>query len=211
MFRIRDDGPGIPPNLLKRIFDPYVSSKSLGRGLGLATVRTIVEAHGGGIRVSSRLDVGTTFQIFLPASTLPEEVEKPASAASAEPDAPLSGDVLVVDNDEAILKTTSILLKALKLSPRTARDRREALAVVRRHARQLGAILLDVHLGGIDTVRLLGAFRIGTPHVPVIVSSGSPEDEVRNMFGDHSYDAFLAKPYTLDELRRVLAAARRTA
>jgi signal transduction histidine kinase/CheY-like chemotaxis protein len=211
MFRIRDDGPGIPPNLIKRIFDPYVSSKSLGRGLGLATVRTIVEAHGGGIRVSSRLDAGTTFQIFLPVSTLPEEAEKPASAASAESDAPLSGDVLVVDNDEAILKTTSILLKALKLSPRTARDRREALAVVRRHGRQLRAILLDVHLGGIDTVRLLGAFRIGTPHVPVIVSSGSPEEEVRKMFCDHKYDAFLAKPYTLDELRRVCATARRIA
>ena len=161
--------------------------------------------------MSSRLDAGTTFQIFLPASTLPEEVEKLAPAASAEPDALISGDVLVVDNDEAILKTTSILLKALKLKPRTARDRREALAVVRRHARQLGAILLDVHLGGIDTVRLLGAFRIGAPHVPIIVSSGSPEDEVLKMFGDHPYDAFLAKPYTLDELRRVLAAARRTA
>jgi len=211
MFRIRDDGPGIPPGLIKRIFDPYVSSKSLGRGLGLATVRTIVEAHGGGIKVSSRLDAGTTFQIFLPVSTLPKEVERPASSASAEPDAPLSGDVLVVDNDEAILKTTSILLKALKLVPRTARDRREALAVVRRHARQLRAILLDVHLGGIDTVRLLGAFRIGAPHVPVIVSSGSPEEEIRKMFEDHPYDAFLAKPYTLDELRRVCAAAHRIA
>ena len=62
-----------------------------------------------------------------------------------------------------------------------------------------------------DDCLFVGAFRIGTPHVPVIVSSGSPEEEVRNMFGDHSYDAFLAKPYTLDELRRVLAAACRTA
>ena len=207
MFRIRDDGPGIPPDLLKRIFDPYVSSKSLGRGLGLATVRTIVEAHGGGIRVRSRLDAGTTFQIFLPASTLPTEAGKPAEQAATEPAAELSGDVLVIDNDEAILKTTSILLKALKLVPRTAHDRREALAVVRRHARRLRAILLDVHLGGIDTVRLLGAFRVSTPNVPVIVSSGSPEEEVRKMFSEHPYDAFLAKPYTLDELRRVCATA----
>ena len=118
-------------------------------------------------------------------------------------DAP-AGDVLVVDDDEAILKTTSILLKALKLVPRVAHDRREALAVVRRYARQLRAIMLDAHLGGIDTVRLLAAFRTGAPHVPVVISSGSPEEEIRKMFGDHPYDAFLAKPYTLDELRRVL-------
>ena len=211
LFCIRDDGPGIPPHILSRIFDPYVSSKSLGRGLGLATVRTIVEAHGGGIRVRSQLDAGTTFQVFLPASTLPE-------AAAAQPGKPtesggaaesLSGDVLVVDNDEAILKTTSILLKALKLRPRTACDRHEALAIVRRHAHQLKVIILDAHLGGIDTVRLLRAFRVGAPQVPVIVSSGSSEEEIAKMFDGHRYDAFLAKPYTLAELKRACLSVRR--
>ncbi len=121
----------------------------------------------------------------------------------------LSGDVLVVDNDEAILKTTSILLKALKLNPRTARDRHEALAVVRRYASQLRAIVLDAHLGGIDTVRLLRAFRVAAAQVPVIVSSGSSEEEIRAMFGDHAqYDAFLAKPYTLAELGRAVSSTR---
>ena len=210
LFRISDDGPGIPPEILRRIFDPYVSSKSLGRGLGLATVRTIVEAHGGGIRVQSRLDAGTTFLVFLPASTLPAAgPAKPVDAAADEKRAvELSGDVLVVDNDEAILKTISILLKALKLNPRVARDRREALAVLRRHTSSLCAIVLDAHLGGIDTVRLLRAFRVGAPNVPVIVSSGSSEDEIREMFSAHPYDLFLAKPYTLDELKGAVSAAR---
>ena len=91
----------------------------------------------------SRVDAGTTFQIFLPASTLPEEGARQQCEAAAPDDVELSGDVLVVDNDEAILKTTSILLKALKLCPYTAHDRHEALAVVRRHATQLRAIVLD--------------------------------------------------------------------
>ena len=206
LFRIRDDGPGIPPNILGRIFDPYVSSKSLGRGLGLATVRTIVEAHGGGIRVRSRLDEGTEFQIFLPASTLPEAEARPEPRDDGtEAGADASGDVLVVDNDESILKTISILLKALKLSPRMARDRREALAVVRRRASQLRAVILDAHMGGIDTVRLLRAFCVAAPHVRVIVSSGSSEEEIRKMFSGHPYDVFLAKPYTLEELRRAVS------
>ena len=117
------------------------------------------------------------------------------------------GDVLVVDNDEAILKTTSILLKAVKLTPHVARDRREALAVVRRYAEQLKAIILDAHLGGIDTVRLLGAFRLGAPRVPVIVSSGSSSEEIARMFEAHPYDAFLAKPYTVPELKAAIARA----
>ena len=209
LFRIVDDGSGIPPDILGRLFDPYVSSKALGRGLGLATVRTIVEAHGGGIRVKSKVDEGTTFLIFLPESKLP------VTATPEGPSVPdqdiAAGDVLVVDNDEPILKTSSILLKALKMTPHVARDRREALAVVRRHATQLRAIILDAHLGGIDTVRLLGAFRIGAPHVPVIVSSGSSREEIAKMFKAHPYDAFLAKPYTLQELQRVISSRRNIA
>lgn len=202
LFRIADDGPGIPPNMLGRIFDPYASSKALGRGLGLATVRTIVEAHGGGIRVRSEPDRGTTFLLFLPASKMPAPAE--TDVTNVEQPA-LSGDVLVVDNDEAILKTTSILLKALKMTPHVAHDRREALATVRRHADRMRAIILDAHLGGIDTVRLLDAFRIGAPHVPVIVSSGSSKDEIAKMFGIHRYDDFLAKPYTIAELKASLS------
>ena len=209
LFCVEDDGAGIPREILDRLFDPYVSSKALGRGLGLATVRTIVEAHSGGIRVKSAPNRGTTFLVFLPAakSSKTLRMKRPDLAAPAVPSAVGGGDVLMVDNDEAILKTTSILLKVLKLGVHVAHDRREALAVVRRHAKRLKVILLDAHLGGIDTVRLLGAFRIGAPGVPVIVSSGSAEDEMRELFRPHPYDAFLAKPYTVDELRRVIGDA----
>ena len=203
MFRIVDDGPGIPPELLGRLFDPYVSSKALGRGLGLATVRTIVEAHGGGIRIKSKPDHGTTFHIFLPESKLPKaSVVNDRKNPFGDID---RNEILVVDNDEAILKTISILLRAMKYRVHLAHDRREALAIVRRHPLGLRAIVLDAHLGGIDTVRLLGAFRIGAPKVPVIVSSGSPAAEIEKMFLAHAYDAFLAKPYTIDELKQTLS------
>jgi len=201
LFRIEDDGPGIRSDILGRIFDPYVSSKSLGRGLGLATVRTIVEAHGGGIRVENRAEGGAIFSIFLPATRLGED----ESAGAANPaEVRLTGDVLVVDNDEAILKTTARLLKVLKLTAHVARDRRESLAIVRRYANSLKAIILDANLGGIDTVRLLGAFRIAAPEVKIIVSSGSAAAEIEEMFRAHPYDAFLAKPYTIAELTKMI-------
>ena len=203
LFRVDDDGPGIAPEILGRLFDPYVSSKAVGRGLGLATVRTIVEAHGGGIRVKSTLDRGTTFLIFLPASRLPKSAGGVRSASAEAEITP--GGILLVDNDEAILKTTAILLRAMKLTVHVARDRREALAVVRRHPRGLKTIVLDAHLGGIDTVRLLDAFRIAAPKVPVVVSSGSAVEEIEEMFQGHRYDAFLAKPYTVAELQQTIS------
>ena len=200
MFEIADDGPGIDSKLLPRLFDPYVSSKALGRGLGLATVRTIVEAHGGGLLVTSELDKGTTFHIFLPESALPQEAASGAPRREGE----MPSEVLIVDNDEGILRTCSILIKSLKAVPHVARNRREAMDVVRRFASRIGAIILDANLGGVDTVRLLGAFRIAAPKIPVIVSSGSSREEIDKLFASHPFDAFLGKPYTLAELKDTL-------
>ncbi len=210
LFEIIDDGPGISQELQRRIFDPYVSSKGLGRGLGLATVRTIVEAHGGGIEIVSRPDRGTMFRIYLPESKLPRAAPAPAAApADAAPatSASLSGDILIVDDDASILKTMKILCKAMHLDAHTAQDRREALMDVRRNAATLRAIVLDAHLGSFDTVRLLGAFRLGAPKVPVIVASGSSAEAIEKMFKAHPYDAFLSKPYTITELKAALVKA----
>ncbi len=208
IFEISDDGPGVKAELLSRMFDPYVSSRALGRGLGLATVRSIVEAHGGGIRVTSVVDEGTTFCIYLPVASR----EGTASAVPVErKQGELPQEVMVVDNDESILKTSSVLLKAMKIGVHLARNRQESLGLLRRKADDIGAILLDVNLGGIDTVRLLDAFRAAAPKTVVIVSSGSNEESVERLFEGHPYDAFLAKPYTIAELKAALCTSRREA
>ena len=208
LFEIRDDGPGIPASLLPRLFDPFVSSKAIGRGLGLATVRTIVETHGGGISVDSQLDRGTVFHIFLPESKLAPEPEQAGHAADAESASQQkTGEVLVVDDDPGIRRTSAILLKGLGRTAYVAKDHHEALAVVRRRAESLGAIVLDADLGATDSVRLLSSLRISAPGVPVVVSSGSSEESIRELFRAEPYDVFLAKPYTLAELKAALAAA----
>ena len=205
LFAIEDDGPGIPSAMIKRLFDPFVSSKAVGRGLGLAIVRSIVDAHGGGIRVKSVVNKGTRFEIYLPESSSPAVVEtvKPKEENRASP-CPAGGEVLVVDDDKLVLRSTSMLLKLMGLSAHTADCASAALAVARRRASALKAILLDVNLGGMDTVRLAASLRASAPGVPIVVSSGSAEEHVRNIFSDFKYDRFLAKPFTLEELRRTL-------
>ena len=204
LVSIFNDGPGIPPEVIPRLFDPYISTKSLGRGLGLATVRTIVEAHGGALRVTSRPDRGTTFDIYLPPSRLPEVDERIQRFAAAPDGGSLPTEVLVVDNDKAILKTCAILLKSLKITPHVAHDQRESLAILRRHSESIGVVLLDADLGGINTPRLLYAFRLASPKTHIIVVSGSREETVAEQFAAHPYDSFLGKPFTLAELKAAL-------
>ena len=211
LFRISDDGPGISPDVLPRLFDPYVSSKEMGRGLGLAIVRTIVETHAGGLKVDSEIEKGTTFSIYLPKSKLPQSQAQRAEEAKETRGGELPDEVLVVDDDEAILKTVSMLLKALGVKVHCARDRSEAMSVMRRAASGIGTVLLDAHLGGIDVVRLFEALRLSAPAIPVVMTSGSKEEEVMKIFGGRPYSGFLSKPFTLAELKSILASVSRGA
>ena len=209
LITFSDNGPGIPKDMIRRIFDPYVSSKSTGRGFGLATVNSIVDAHHGGIRVESQVGQGTTFGIFLPVSkiavvrALPKREDAPKTVAAPEAAARVR-EVLLVDDDPAILKTTSIILKALKYTVYTAGDQAGAAELFRRHSRSLSCVVLDAHLEASDPVRLLSLFRATDPSVPVVVSSGSAPEAAQAIFASQPYDAFLAKPYTMADLRGVL-------
>ena len=212
VFEFADTGPGIKPELLKRMFDPYVSTKASGRGFGLATVASIVDAHHGGIHVASTLGMGTTFGIFLPASktvlaTESQKLKVTQTTRMRRPTLPAAGgtkEILVVDDDATLLKTTSILLKVLKYKVFTATGHRDALDIFRSHAPNLTCVMMDANLGETDAVRLLGSFRAIAPNVPVVVSSGYPIEKIQAQFAVQPFNAFLAKPYTLAELQSAL-------
>ncbi len=214
VFQFTDTGPGIKPELLKRMFDPYVSTKASGRGFGLATVTSIVDAHHGGIHVSSTVGVGTTFAIFLPASktvltTESQRLKVTQSTRMRRPTLPPRGgakEILVVDDDATLLKTTSILLKVLKYSVFTATGHRDALDIFRSHAPNLKCVLMDANLGETDAVRLLGSFRAIAPNIPVVISSGYAPEKIRMQFATQPFNAFLGKPYTLAELQEAIEA-----
>ena len=221
LFQVEDSGPGIPPEVIDRIFEPFVSTKAVGRGLGLATVFGIVDVHSGGIAITSEPDQGTCFRIWLPTA-------KPTGGAVPVNAAPCAGDagpgtdgsgapdtaqgtaasccplVLLVEDDPAILRTTRIVLRSLGVEALTAASQREAQTLFSQHADAIRLLLLDAQAGSLDNVRLLSILRLSRPDIPTIILSGHPEERIRAMFANERYDAFLGKPYTRDELRAAL-------
>jgi len=220
LIQIEDTGPGIHPDVINRIFEPFVSTKAVGRGLGLATVFGIVDIHNGGIAISSELGKGTCFRIWLPivkqpqslsdasadtgSGTLvgPRAVLDPHTAVSGRTDArPL---VLLVEDDPAILRTTRIVLRSLGIEALTASSQREAQMLFSQYADAIRLLLLDAQVGSLDNVRLLSILRLSRPDIPTIILSGHAEERIRAMFATEHFDAFLGKPYTRDELKAVI-------
>jgi len=220
VFQIDDTGSGIPREMIAHLFEPFFSTKSVGRGLGLATVFAIIDAHNGGIAIDSDLGKGTTFRIWLPAADKPADEDRAEvrnalqtaspsalrkTAEAQSPAAPPSiPRVLLIEDDPAILLSTAIVLRSLNVDPLTAATKREALAVFRKQADSIALVLLDAHIDHLDNVRLLSTLRLHNPKVPVVVISGYNEKRIREMFASETYEGFLAKPYTRDELKSML-------
>jgi signal transduction histidine kinase/HAMP domain-containing protein len=219
LVQIEDTGPGIHPDVIDRIFEPFVSTKAVGRGLGLATVFGIVDVHNGGIAIRSELGKGTCFRIWLPVVKQPPPpsdasetqsgalggplaVLDPYTAVSGGTDArPL---VLLVEDDPAILRTTCMVLRSLGIEPLAAASQREAQMLFSQYADAIRLLLLDAQVGSLDNVRLLSILRLSRPDIPTVILSGHAEERIRAMFATEHYNAFLGKPYTRDELKAVL-------
>ena len=201
---VRDHGVGIAPENLGSIFDPYFTTKNSGSGLGLATSYSIVKAHRGAITVSSRLGVGTTFTVLIPASRATPSTS-PAGVSGVVSG---RGRVLVMDDEEQVRDAYREVLTLLGYEVELARDGREAIELfadaIGRDA-PFAAVILDLTvpggLGGRDTVRELQKL---DPDVKAIVASGYVDDSILANPGDAGFCGVLTKPFTIDELSRML-------
>jgi two-component system cell cycle sensor histidine kinase/response regulator CckA len=201
---IRDQGTGILPENLTRIFDPYFSTKAQGSGLGLATSYSIIKNHGGLVRVQSEVGKGTTFFIYLLASRA--EVEEPRNPAS--PAATRKGKILVMDDEAVIRAVAGELLTILGHDVAFAETGESALAVYRA-AREAGrpfdVVILDLTIrggmGGLETLRKLVEI---DPDVKAVVSSGYSDDAAIADYMSQGFKASLKKPYDVKALRNML-------
>ena len=220
VFEVSDNGEGIPQDIIDRLFEPFFSTKAVGRGLGLATVFGIVDSHNGGISIVSQENTGTKFRVWLPVAAVEPEsndlAELSEDAFDEWPITKITGTattvlnksgkpyVLIIDDDPSIIKTSALLLGRMGVETLTATTRNEAVAHFRKYRGKINMVMLDAQLGNLDSVRLLATLRMIDENLPVIICSGHAKEKVEKMFKKSRIDGILIKPYTMDELKSIL-------
>jgi two-component system cell cycle sensor histidine kinase/response regulator CckA len=152
VLEVRDNGPGIRPEILPRIFDPFFSTKKQGRGtgLGLSVSHGIVREHGGELRVKTRMGEGSTFSIVLPIHL--SRAAEPAPERQSATSAPGGKEILVVDDEEIIIELYLQLLQALGHTIDTASTGLEALKKI--ESRDYDLVITDIKMPKMTGIQL---------------------------------------------------------
>jgi PAS domain S-box-containing protein len=203
---IKDEGAGIPVQYLKRIFDPYFTTKPKGNGLGLATTYSIIKHHKGLVAVHSEVNRGSTFTLYLPAAPRVVVTEELPRNGSSEITG--SGKVLVVDDEEAIRELVDFTLTHLGYEVSTADTALAGVDLYRQRlqaGRRFDAVILDLTLpGGMGGREALKRLLEIDPAVNAIVSSGYATDATMSRYQDYGFRGVIAKPYEAAELGRIV-------
>lgn len=198
---IKDNGVGIPPELLPNIFTPFFTTKEMGSGLGLSSAYSIVKRHDGHIFVESEIGIGTTFYIMLPASCeamIQETIQK------VEPLKRGSGRILVMDDEEGIRNIAGMMLEYLGYEVEYACEGKIAVELyikAKQQGEPFDLAIMDLTIpggmGGKETIREL--LKID-PNIKALVSSGYAQDSMLVEFKRYGFCGFISKPYDINEL-----------
>jgi PAS domain S-box-containing protein len=204
VLRVHDDGSGIRPEDLDRVFDPFFSTKFIGRGLGLSIVFNAVKAHRGGIALHSEPRAGSQFDIYLP---LTEETPRTLRPAFTSADwKPLStGHALIVDDEPGVREILIRHLVRAGYTTTDCEDPAKAMEVITQRD-DLGVIYLDLTMPRITGIEMHSRIRKSHPEVPIVFISGFSEETVRNILEADKHTYFLQKPFTREEFQVSLAA-----
>lgn len=202
---IIDQGVGISEKNLSKIFDPFFTTKKQGSGLGLATSYSIVKKHGGLITVESTEGAGTSFAIYLPAST--DKI--PESKATEQKPVALKGKILVMDDDAIVRNSVSRLLKDLACEVEVAANGDEAVGLYAKAMEsglQFDAVILDLTVrGGMGGKEAIDRLKEMDPNVNAIVASGYSNDQVLTNFRNYGFRSVIRKPYSIETLLSALS------
>ncbi|MGC4074954.1 MAG: transporter substrate-binding domain-containing protein [Nibricoccus sp.] len=203
---VNDNGLGMSRAVIERIFEPFYSTKKVGRGtgLGLATVWHLVSDLGGRIDVQSTEGTGTTFFVFLPLHPVPI-VAGQAAPDSARPEGGLR--ILIAEDEELIASVLRTLLKRERHEVTLAPNGREAWEIFERNPAAFDALLFDINMPELTGIELTRRVRSSGYRGPLLIMSGRITDDDRRELNALGVDAIVDKPFTLETLRSALGRA----
>lgn len=200
---IGDTGCGIEPDLVARIFEPFFSTKPTGKGtgLGLASVYGCAQSHRGTITVSSTPNEGSTFTLYLPEGAIQIQEDAPETGAVVH----VGGNIMLVDDDESLRKTTERALKHMGYTVTTCCDGAEAVEYYKDHVADIDLIILDLimpRMGGEEAFQRLMAI---DRNVRILISSGYSRNRAVDDLIAAGACGFLGKPFQLEKLARTVS------
>ena len=208
VISVRDEGGGIPDEAMSRIFEPFFSTKEVGKGtgLGMSIIHSILRQHGGGIEIVESNQGGTAIDIFLPCFQLPIR-----AGESSKPDQQnqnlnhgFTGTVLVCDDEETILSVLTRTLKNLGVRVLSAADGREAIRIINEEPEPIELLLTDVVMPDMDGRAVCQVFKQRHPDGAVVFMSGHGDSVLDEQFLRDCNATFLAKPFKIESLEKKL-------
>lgn len=195
---VTDTGCGMDDGTLARLFDPFFTSKSSGRGLGLAAVQNIIHGHQGEIHVASTVGHGSRFSVFLPLAHKPAKQITNSKETSTRVHE--SRTILVVDDEDLVRNVAARMLEVNGHHVMTAVNGRDAIEVFTARGDEIDAVLLDMNMpemSGEDTFKALRRLR---HDLPVVFSTGYHEQDLMHMLDAETAVEFVQKPYRITNL-----------
>lgn len=204
---IRDEGTGIPSENLQKVFDPYFTTKEMGSGLGLATVYSIIRKHDGLVSVQSEVGAGTTFFLYLPASTK-APLEAPPGMNGGRRS---KGKILVMDDEELVRDLINELLMCNGYEVSLAKHGAEAIEAYKEakiSGEPFHMVIMDLTIpGGMGGLETFHSLKEIDPGVCAVVSSGYSDDLAMARFAEYGFAGVLPKPYDNDQVCSLLEKA----
>ncbi|HFQ88870.1 MAG TPA: PAS domain-containing sensor histidine kinase [Desulfobulbus sp.] len=198
-IKVSDTGPGIDPEFIDQVFDPYFSTKQKGAqkgmGLGLTIVHAIVKKHGGFVWIRSDPGEGCTIILYLACGNWTEKLLEDAG-----PQKPRR--VLIMDDDEMMRMISGKMFETFGCEVEVAENGEEVLELFRRaedDGRGFGLVLLDLRIdNGMNGTEAASELKELAPGIPLVAISGDFADEVMVNYTEYNFSAAVAKPFSLD-------------
>lgn len=217
---VSDNGSGIPPELLHKIFEPFFSTKlpEKGTGLGLAVVHGIIRQNSGGLMVENQPNRGTTFKLLIPRAAKADDANDSGSSLlndhfnSTQKDFTDFGggqSILLVEDELSVCEHTRQVLNRLGFNVTALNSPSDALALVEEHCKSFQLLLTDYSMPHMSGVELATEIRKHHPTLPVVIMSGFINEEAFQSMPDGQAPVFLQKPFAVQDLGNAIQKALR--